>query len=179
MRELKYAILGLVNRKPYTGYDISREFGDLVMSNFWHARHSQIYPELQRLTEEGCVEFDVTVQGQKMEKKCYHITDKGHREFMEWLNTDEELGFTPKDVFRLRSYFADGLERAEYVQLLKSQLEKHSAKEKYLSDSMQSSFQERPAVGTAQLGDYMVLEGAIMRERTYMEWLEKCLSYYL
>ena len=44
---------------------------------------------------------------------------------------------------------------------------------------MQSSFQERPAVGTAQLGDYMVLEGAIMRERTYMEWLEKCLSYYL
>ena len=34
MRTLKYAILGLVNRKPLTGYDLSKEFSK-ELNNFW------------------------------------------------------------------------------------------------------------------------------------------------
>ena len=49
MRTLKYAILGLINRKPMTGYDITREFNSNNLANFWYAKHSQVYPELGRL----------------------------------------------------------------------------------------------------------------------------------
>ncbi|MCX8179105.1 MAG: PadR family transcriptional regulator, partial [Candidatus Aenigmarchaeota archaeon] len=42
MRTLKYAILGLLNRKPMTGYDLSKEFS-YQLGNFWSANHSQIY----------------------------------------------------------------------------------------------------------------------------------------
>ena len=53
MRTLKYAILGLIRRGPVTGYDIAREFRSQALSNFWHAKHSQIYPELKKLLEKA------------------------------------------------------------------------------------------------------------------------------
>ena len=49
MRTLKYAILGLINREPMSGYDITREFNNNDLANFWYAKHSQVYPELARL----------------------------------------------------------------------------------------------------------------------------------
>ena len=55
MRTLRYAILGLVDRKPTTGYDIAKEFKERELSNFWSARHSQIYPELAKLAEEDSI----------------------------------------------------------------------------------------------------------------------------
>ena len=74
MRTLKYAILGLINRKPMTGYDITREFNSNNLANFWYAKHSQVYPELGRLMEEKLVTCEVVIQGEKLEKKLYSIT---------------------------------------------------------------------------------------------------------
>ncbi|MBR6512798.1 MAG: PadR family transcriptional regulator, partial [Clostridia bacterium] len=64
MRNLKYAILGLVNREPMTGYDIKKAFEDRALTSFWHAEHSQIYPELKRLVDEGMVSFDTDIRGE-------------------------------------------------------------------------------------------------------------------
>ena len=50
MGTLKYAILGLLNRKSMTGYDLSKEF-ETTLFEFWNAKHSQIYPELKSLSE--------------------------------------------------------------------------------------------------------------------------------
>ena len=51
MRVLKYAILGLLNQKSMSGYELSSEF-ESALNEFWNAKHSQIYPELRKLTEE-------------------------------------------------------------------------------------------------------------------------------
>ena len=74
MRNLKYAILGLVNREPMTGYDIKKAFEGRALTSFWHAEHSQIYPELKKLVEEGMLTYDTDIRGEKMEKKLYTIT---------------------------------------------------------------------------------------------------------
>ena len=52
MGTLRYAILGLLNRKAMTGYDLSKEF-QTSLAEFWHAKHSQIYPELKTLAGAG------------------------------------------------------------------------------------------------------------------------------
>ena len=52
MRTLKYAILGLLNQKKMTGYDLMKQF-ESALCEFWSAKHSQIYPELKKLTEEA------------------------------------------------------------------------------------------------------------------------------
>ena len=58
MGTLKYAILGLLNRKNMTGYDLSKEF-ETTLFEFWNAKHSQIYPELKSLSEKGLVQYEV------------------------------------------------------------------------------------------------------------------------
>ena len=73
MRTLKYAILGLISRMPMTGYDITGEFNNNQLANFWYAKHSQVYPELGRLVDEGLLTCQVVIQGEKMEKKLYTI----------------------------------------------------------------------------------------------------------
>ena len=136
MRTLKYAILGLINREPMTGYDITREFNSNNLANFWYAKHSQVYPELGRLMDEKLVTCEVVIQGEKLEKKLYSITPDGRAQLQEWLMKNEPLEPTPKDVFRLRMYFSDFMTPKELKTQLTLQLEKHILKKKYLTDIM-------------------------------------------
>ena len=72
MGTLKYAILGLLNRKSMTGYDLSKEF-ETTLFEFWNAKHSQIYPELKSLSEKGLVQYEVEITGnlyQRMSSAC-------------------------------------------------------------------------------------------------------------
>ena len=176
MRTLKYALLGLIDRAPITGYDIVKEFESRVMANFWYAKHSQVYPELKRLTEEGFVEYKVVLQGEKMEKKLYSITPKGHAEFVNWMKMDEAIGVTPKDLFRLRSYFTDFLPTEDYVRLLKSQIRMHTERGNTLKRSLDAYEGRVPSYGTKEFGDYSVLLGAVMREDYYVSWLKVCMD---
>ena len=178
MRNLKYAILGLLSQHPMTGYDIAREFKENAFANFWYATHGQIYPELKRLLEEKLVQYEVVIQGKVLEKKLYTITEAGRQDFLNWLTVDEEVPPTPKDTFRLRTYFSQFADKAEFIHMLYSQLSKHQYKYTYLSKLMAQQYPKRPEPMTQALGDYMVLEGAIIREHTYIVWLYKCLSYY-
>lgn len=177
MRTLKYAILGLICREPMTGYDITREFNSNDLANFWYAKHSQVYPELGKLTDEGLVTSEIVIQGEKLEKKLYTITQKGIDEFSQWLMQDEPLPPTPKDIFRLRAYFSDFMSEQELSHHLQKELSKHRIKEQYLSDIMKQNHNSlAPAFGTKEFGDFIVLEGAILREKSYIQWLENCLG---
>lgn len=174
MRTLKYAILGLVNRRPMTGYDIAREFKEKELSNFWSAKHSQIYPELRKLVEEGMLEFDVEISGEVLEKKVYRLTEKGRQEFMEWLLRDETMEPTFKDKFRLRMYFTECMPAEDAVALLQSQLVQRQEKLTYLQQA-QVKHPEVPDYGSEHFGDYLVLRGAILREQAYVDWLEEAI----
>lgn len=175
MRTLKYAILGLVNRNPITGYDITKEFNK-ELANFWNAKHSQIYPELKKLVDEGLVKFEVVIAGESLEKKLYTITEKGRVDFKKWLLKIEDIDPTPKDKFRLRMYFSDILSKQELIFQLENQLKKRNEKLQFLKNEMDTYDGLIPNVGSHEFGDHMVLEGAILREESYIEWLNRCLN---
>ena len=177
MRTLKYAILGLLSREDMTGYDIAKIF-NAELANFWNAKHSQIYPELKRLTEEGLVTFHVVVAGDVLEKKMYSISERGRKELHTWLIKDELLEPTPKDKFRLRAYFGDQMDTQDLCQLVESQRRQRRLKLEFLSQRL-SEYVKVPKAGTDRFGDYILLEGAVMREETYIAWLEKVQGYLL
>lgn len=143
-RNLKYAILGLLSQRPMTGYDIAREFKENAFANFWYATHGQIYPELKRLLEEKLVDYEVVIQGKVLEKKRYTITENGHRDFLNWLTQDEDVPPTPKDIFRLRTYFSEFAEKRDFIQMLHSQLDKHQYKHDYLAQLKEKLYPDRP-----------------------------------
>src|SRR6476619_6386111 len=78
---LRYAVLGLLARRPSTGYELTQTF-DRSLRTSWHARHSQIYPELARLEAEGLVE--VVGHGARR-SKTYAITADGRAQLRRWL----------------------------------------------------------------------------------------------
>lgn len=177
MRTLKYAILGLINRKPLTGYDITKEFNS-VLVDFWYAKHSQIYPELKKLTDEELISYETVIQGEKLEKKLYTITEKGKQCLHKWLEKDDPLEPTPKDIFRLKAYFCDEMTNETLLNQFKSALSKHSERLEYLEDCMDELLKKKDVskVSSPEFGDYIVLNGAIMREKTYIEWIEDCIK---
>jgi DNA-binding PadR family transcriptional regulator len=78
---LRYALLGLLARRPSTGYELTRTF-DRSLRTSWHARHSQIYPELAKLEAADLVE--VVGHGARR-SKTYAITEVGRAELRKWL----------------------------------------------------------------------------------------------
>ncbi len=172
MRELKYAILGLVNRESLSGYDITKAFSG-SLSKFWEAKHSQIYPELRRLMGEGLVEYTVAIHGERLEKKLYSITDKGHSELMEWLMTAEPLEPVPKDAFRLKIYFGENLAKEDMLEILKGQLEAYQARLAVLQGSL-AGFETEPQKFTPDFSEYLLIKGGINRDEAYISWLREC-----
>lgn len=78
---LRHAILGLLAVGPASGYELTKQF-DLSLANVWSARHSQIYPELQRMAAAGwVVAGDEGARG----RKEYEITGEGRVELRRWL----------------------------------------------------------------------------------------------
>lgn len=178
MRNLKYAILGLVNRQPMTGYDIKKSFEGRALTSFWHAEHSQIYPELKKLVEEGSLEFTTDIRGEKMETKIYTITPAGKEDFLSWLKDDVPVERTYKDIFRLRTFYSDQMDKDDFSSLLESQLKQHTERRDRLVGVRSSVFADKEPTSRSDLGDYMVLNGAILREDAYIEWLTDCIRIF-
>lgn len=177
MHTLKYAILGLINRQAMTGYDLMKTF-NLELVNFWHAKHSQLYPELKKLTDEGLITYETVLQGKKLEKKLYSITEHGKKDFKNWLAKKNLLEPTPKDIFRLKAYFIESMSKEEILKHFYYQLDQRQEKLKKLEETMSQHPYSKVIsdVISPIYGDYIVLKGAIMRERTYIDWLVECIK---
>ncbi len=110
---LDFAILGFLNYKPYTGYDLKKIF-DSSVRHFWPADQSQIYRTLTRLTEQGFAEMEKIPQEDRPDRKVYHITDTGRKELLQWLS-----GPPPMDAARsaplIQVFFAGQLPDEEVL----------------------------------------------------------------
>jgi PadR family transcriptional regulator AphA len=78
---LRHALLGMLATQPATGYDLTQRF-DQSLANAWHASHSQVYPELGRLHEEGMVE--VVGEGARR-SRTFAVTPAGRDELRRWM----------------------------------------------------------------------------------------------
>lgn len=175
MRNLKYALLGLLNQQAMTGYDIAKEFNK-ELSEFWYAKHSQIYPELKKLVEEGLLTYEIQISGEILEKKLYSITDDGKAAFLEWMLEEVPMEPTSKDIFRLRMYFSNTIDLSNRIRLIEHELKQHEERLLYLKKSMKK-FTEVPKPFEGSFGDFLVLDGAILREEASVKWLKNCLAH--
>jgi len=78
---LRYALLGSLADQPRTGYALLKHF-EQSLAYAWPASHSQIYPELARLVDEGLIEQ--TDSGAR-NSKTYAVTDAGLADMRRWL----------------------------------------------------------------------------------------------
>lgn len=94
-------LLGLLMRKPMSGYELAQHL-KYPVSNYWQAKHSQIYPELARLRSHALVSYERVEQRDRPAKKVYSITEQGKSAVKEWVNS-EPAPIVPRDELLLKA----------------------------------------------------------------------------
>lgn len=123
---LRYALLGLLADESASGYVLTKKFEGSLQHYAWHAKHSQIYPELNKLASDGLIE--VTEEGPRG-RRTYAITDAGRSELRGWMFTAPDSGGV-RNEFVLRLFLLPTLEPSDartlltaYMQVAEEQLE--------------------------------------------------------
>lgn len=152
---LRHAILGLLNYKDMTGYEIDRHFKSAI-AFFWYAQTSQIYKELTTLMKYEFVDCEVVYQEDKPNKKVFHITDKGKLELDRWLSdTDLTDVMKYKNPLLVKVFFASEIDVDQTMRLL----------EKYIKECSEVIDQMNEDVN--KIGEY---EKSIERENESFYW---------
>jgi DNA-binding PadR family transcriptional regulator len=157
---LGYALLGLLARGPLSGYELARQMKAPV-GFFWRAGHSQIYPELARLSEAGLIrQAAAGARG----KKIYQITPAGLDQLRAWLATEPD--HASRNPAFLRVFFLWLMEPQDATAFLENEAMLHEAK--------LLEFQEIASTRTSQDDEEwafgLALEWGIRYERGILEW---------
>ena len=113
---IEFAILGILSRKPSTGYELKKIFEDSSIL-YWSGNNNQIYKALLQLQEEELVESEVIHQESSPSKKVYTITKKGLAELKEWVLSAPEAPELKKP-FLIQLAWSDLLNNQELNELL-------------------------------------------------------------
>jgi PadR family transcriptional regulator AphA len=131
---LQYAILGILNYAPLTGYNL-KTLVDKSLNHFWKASLSQIYRELSVLERNGYVVSDILPQEDRPDKKVYTITVAGKKAFREWLGDfPETLSAPRRDEFLVRIFFGSQLGDAELKKQLGRYIEERRSIQKKIDE---------------------------------------------
>ncbi|MTV81599.1 PadR family transcriptional regulator [Secundilactobacillus folii] len=171
-RTLPYILLGLIHsNQQMTGYQMMQEFKHEI-SDFWTASHSQIYPELQRMADDGWIR--PLALGKKVASKrnqtYYQVTTTGEQVLTEWLETP--LTANDDELFPLKLFFIDDQNSKLLPPLISRQLELSTERRNYLRHRMTTVFPNQTAI-QAHYGHYLTLSRGIERESNYVSWLKK------
>ena len=141
---LKHALLGFLNYRSMTGYQL-KQFFDESVRNFWNASLSQIYPTLNQMKDEGLLTMEIKYQDASPNAKIYHITDQGREELYKWLAEPSEPQ-PYRSAFLVKIFFGANIDKEQVILLLKQRLglaeEKLEVHRQILADIVQKNTTE-------------------------------------
>jgi DNA-binding PadR family transcriptional regulator len=150
-----------------SGYELDQRFEASVGST-WTAGHSQIYPELNRLADEGLV---APGEPGPRGRKTYAITDAGVAAVREWLSgTDPDR--TVRDESALRTYFLWLME--PHAARAHVQAELHAARD--TERALRATAAARRPATPAERSQRVALEAGLRAAQARAEWAEWALA---
>lgn len=112
MNTLSYALLGALSTKPRTGWELSQHM-KAPLAQMWSAKHSQIYPELNRLANHGMINGTIIAGRGPRDTKRYTITAAGKRVLAQWADSPLTAEVPRSELMlRIRALWLTSPERA-------------------------------------------------------------------
>ncbi|MFC5699789.1 PadR family transcriptional regulator [Cohnella faecalis] len=96
-------ILGLLHKRPFSGYEIKNYFETLFFY-FYGTSFGTIYPTLNKLERQGCISKQSVPQDNRPNKNLYSLTDKGREQFRDYMDSPVEADVFRSD-FMMRLFF--------------------------------------------------------------------------
>jgi PadR family transcriptional regulator, regulatory protein AphA len=168
MNTLGYALLGMLVRKPCTGYELTQ-----LLEVFWQAKHSQIYPLLTKLEQEEYLTFVYVEQTGKPDKKIYSITDKGKSLLQQWI-ANSPAAPVIRDEFLIKAYSIGLTDSQTANKLFEERIDIHQKKIEYRKaeiEKMKQEFgDETEIVTSSHFGRYILFQRKLHLEEEEIKW---------
>jgi len=113
---IEYAILGMLDWRPMSGYDIKKIFAEPT-ALYWSDNNNLIYRTLIDLHKKDLVSCEIHYQEERPPRKVYTITAKGAAALQDWLRSDPLLP-SIKHPFLIQMAWAGSMDLAEIERLL-------------------------------------------------------------
>ncbi|WP_308637622.1 PadR family transcriptional regulator [Paenibacillus silvisoli] len=171
MNTLSYGLLSMLVRKPCTGYELTK-----LLSLFWQAKHSQIYPLLAMLEREKHVTFELIGQTGKPDKKLYTITESGEAALRGWILDAPATETLERDEFLIKVYAIGLVSKAEALKLFNERTAALQERLQRLEGEMELRHAAEVPVtefSSKQFGRYLLYRrriGLLKEELSWIEW---------
>lgn len=176
---LQFALLGLLEYKSMTGYELKKLFDESI-NNFWAASLSQIYRELGALENKGYLSSVIQPQNDRPDRKIYSITEAGKTAFMEWIvNFPQRLSKETRDEFTLRIFFGSKLSKEDLIKQLRRFKEEKLGDLKEIESLNEISVkyaEEMNLFNNEVLYWKFVLRRAYLTVEMLINWADECIT---
>ena len=115
---LNHVILGLLNQKSFTGYELKKIIQNTPFM-YWSGNNNQIYKAFVELLDEGFVTKEVQHQEGSPSKNIYTITEEGLSEFSKWMLSVTDVPIFKKQ-FLIKLALTKPLKRSDLESMLAS-----------------------------------------------------------
>jgi len=171
---LGYALLGLIQQAPSSGYDLRKIFTETAMGSFSNSPGA-IYPALERLEKHGAIASEVKDSAGLRRRRVYRLTAQGKREFKQWLaqpiTRDDVVRGTGELMLRF-AFMEQALgAQAAITFLTKLRVELNA----YVPGLRQYLQQQGPQM---PLSGMLALDSGIRNYETLQQWVEHAIQTY-
>lgn len=162
-------VLGMIRLGHSSGYAIKTAV-ERSARFFWTVSYGQIYPELKRLEEAGLIEGSAKPAGTRP-RTVYALTPAGEEALHAWLSSGDELTLELRNEGLLKLFFADFMEPAERVELVRAMRAQH---EQVLAtlQAIEPLVQASADAGGPRFPG-VVLDGGLTLHGRFAEWCEE------
>lgn len=173
---LEHAILGFLNYKPFSGYDLKKAF-DTSVQHFWPADQSQIYRTLARLADQGWAEAEVIQQEDRPNRKVYTITETGRAELRRWL-TEPLPAHKERHTSLIQVFFSGQLSDAEILAMFEQEAERLRERLARYDQVPQQSAEYVATINSPRETFFwmLTLEFGIKMAQASLEWVESVIQ---
>lgn len=169
---LPHALLTELVERPRSGSELAARF-DKSIGFFWHASHQQIYRELARLEEAGCIE-SLPEEPTRGRKRAYRLLPAGMQRLRAWM-TEPTAPMPLRDELMLRVWSGATVGTEGLEQEVQRRLQAHEAKLALYRSFEARDYPEGPDNREAAL-QHLVLQAGIRYERNWVEMLQEALA---
>lgn len=163
----RYFILGLLTRRPMSGYDIKRHLkslGWLIGSPSF----GSLYPALHALLKDGLATVEVIPREDKPPRKIYSVTEVGRRALQEWINQPAVPDASLK-AFLMRLMLASHLSYSDLIAHLAQRRSQVAAHHSALGRVAE-------ALDETDVGQRLVLDYGLAIASAELAWLDSTLN---
>lgn len=179
MLMLKYVLLGGLNYRPLTGYQL-KQFVDSSARHFWHAQTSQIYRTLDMLEKEGLLTSEIQAQEDKPDRRLYHLTESGRADLMAWLAEPMTEIAQTKDALLIRLFFSSALDKDTVLTQLRLQRALHQKQLALYQNEIIEAIRESARINPHLKRDALLWDitrrNGELAEEAYLRWLDEAIQ---